>query len=605
MRLKYFFVAMILPFMLKSQEITVPAGVAQNDKILLKNRQLDTLELPFFDDFSDPEKYNSNFSDTKVSIVQNACILPPSIGAAMFDAIDSAGNYYATSYSQSLIADYLTSQPLNLDYQGNNSIFLSFWYEPKGNLDAPETQDSLVLQFYAPSEKRWVKVWAADNYTNPEFTYVILQISDTSYLQKGFRFRFYNRISMASGSHPDLVGNCDQWFVDYIYLNKNRDSDDTISRDIAFQYPIRLKFDDYQSVPYDHYKNNYTQINHSLFINFRNNDNAIRQIDSMYIVFDDKVNNLSDDTLYLGSYTFGGQSNLHIDKNDINFSFPSGNFDFLDYSMKTKLVTDTYDSTTNNIVFQNKKIGVAYSYDDGTAENSYGLIGDALYALVAQKFYTYKGDELMGIEVYFNKVFKEAQPYYFYAMVWDNDQTTGLPGDLLYEQEGFEIDHTKLNDFQVFTFDEPVAVEDTFYIGWKKTVDEMMNVGLDINSTTENYKYYNLYNGEWQKSSIEGVLMMHPIFGNVSYAKIMDKTDIKISVYPNPANDYLCVELSENKILDGQIRIFDFSGKILKTQEINSNRNIIDISMLPQGIYFIELSNSQFTKTMKFIKQIE
>ncbi len=593
---------MLLPFVaIEAQEVVVPANSVNTTK-LSPNKSADTLELPFFDDFSDYTKFGKNFSDKNVAIAYNSCILPPSIGAIMFDAVDSAGNYYATNYGQALIADYLTSKPLNLASPNDEEVFMSFWYEPKGNLDAPETNDSLILQFFAPSQDKWINVWTAENYTNAEFRYVILQISDTAFLQKGFKFRFYNRVSMGSSSHPDMVANCDQWFVDYIYINKNRSANDTISHDVAFQYPIRLKFDDYTTIPYEHYKAAYSDINHNLYINFRNNDNKIRQIDSMYIVFRDKINNLSDDTLYLGSYNFGGQSDLHIDKSQINFNFPIGNYDYLDYKLHTKLVTDTYDSTMNNIVVQNKKLAATYSYDDRTAENAYGLIGDALYALVAQKYYAYKDDELIGMEVYFNKVFKDAQPYYFYAMVWDNDENTGMPGDLLYEQEGMEIDHQNLNHFQVFEFDEPVAVSDTFYIGWKKTVENMMNVGIDVNSTTLNYKYYNLYNGEWQKSTIDGVLMMHPIFGNVAWADI-NETQVKITIYPNPVQNLLNIQLSDIQLVTGSIQIFDVSGRVVTSQNFETDKFSIDVSNLTQGVYILQINTEAFTQKLKFVKK--
>lgn len=61
-----------------------------------------------------------------------------------------------------------------------------------------------------------------------------------------------------------------------------------------------------------------------------------------------------------------------------------------------------------------------------------------------------------------------------------------------------------------------------------------------------------------------------------------------ISIYPNPAVDYL------NVSSEGIKRIYDFSGKLL----IESNATTLDITMLNQGIYLLNVNgaNQQFIK---------
>ncbi len=556
----------------------------------------DTLELPFFDDFSQNSEFFKHFSDNSVAIAQTQSKFPPSIGAAMFDALDENGNFYA-GYNQSSQADFLTSYPINLKYQPNDSIYFSFFYEPQGYLDAPDANDSLVLQFFAPNQHTWQTVWSATNDGDVSFHPVNIKISDTAFLQKGFKFRFYNVISMSGSQYPSFVSDCDFWFVDYIYLNKNRNSNNLIFRDIAFQYPIKFKIDNYLQIPYSHYKSA-SSLNHNYYINFRNNDPNIRSIDSMYIVFEDKKGILPNDTLYLGSYNFQGSSNLHINNNNINFSFPAINDDELKYKMKTVLITDFFDSTCNNIIYQNKDFTTSYAYDDGTAENGYGLYGEGtMYAYVAQKFNTYKTDKLTGLTAYFNKTYNNEQPYYFYLVIWDNDPETGKPGDIIYEQPGLEIDRKKLPGFMKWQLDSAVTVSDTFYIGWKKTYQQIMNIGVDRTSTDNNYKYYNI-TGHWMNSTVDGVIMMRPVFGDVNLANISENKTNNINVYPNPVQNFLFVKCNENF----SYQIFDMSGKIFMQGDVSSGK-AINVTNLSTGLYIITIKNQNIIQTFKFMKQ--
>lgn len=605
MKLKFFTISLLLTFTTFAQEYTVIGGYNQKNKLETK-KSAETIELPFFDDFSQISKFSSNFIDNDVTIETKAAILPPSIGVAMFDAIDSDGDFHSSSYNTKLRGDELTSAPINLDYPDDNTIYMSFYYQPKGLLDLPDENDSLVLQFLAPRQNKWNNVWSASNAkSNQDFKQIIINISDTSYLHDDFQFRFYNKISMPSNSYPSLVGNCDHWFVDYIYINRNRTDADTIRRDIAFIYPIDYKIDDYHTIPYSHYLENVNNnvFEHNYLINFRNNDVNNRDIDSMYIVFEQKEDLLENDTLYLGSSSFPGFNNFDLESDNFNFPYPETTYDEMNFSLKTKLVTDSYDSLCNNEIIQHKEMSVVYAYDDGTSENGYGLLGTGtLYAHVVQKYYTYSTDYLTGIQVYINKTFKEHQPYYFYAEVWEEDVETNLPGEKVYEQEGFEINHDKLGKFQTFTFDEPIEVSDTFYIGWMKTYDEIMNIGIDKNSTNTNYKLYNIY-GDWQYSSIGGVMMIRPIFGNTSLADAKENNSDFVKMFPNPVDNLLNIEISQSLAVESYVKIFDFSGRIIYNNNFYSNSFSIDMSDYTSGIYFVELFVTGEKIHKKILKQ--
>ncbi|MEA3450670.1 MAG: T9SS type A sorting domain-containing protein [Bacteroidota bacterium] len=603
MNIKIFVFYFFLSFGLIAQEVVVfPGQKAIQIEAFTKSKVVDTLEIPFFDDFSDTADFTKNFVDNFVSFSNTQSVLPPSIATVCFDAVDNNQDFYY-SYSQSGIADYLTSKPINLYYPGETTIYLSFYYQATGLLDSPEKADSLVLQFYSPTDEEWTTVWTKSNGGDISFKQVILQISEEKYLQKGFKLRFYNRVSMPLNSKPSLVSNCDYWFVDYIYLNKNRTENDTIRKDIAFQNVVDFKFNDYQQIPYSHYKNT-SVLNHNFFLKFRNNDNKLRTVDSMYFVFHDNKQVLENDTLFLGSSNFGEFNNFYRSGDNVSFQFPNTSAEYLDFNLETKLVTDSYDSIKNNTINQHKRMSVTYAYDDGTAENGYGLFGDGtISAFVAQKYFTYETDYLTGIQVYFNKTKNNFQPYYFHAHVWENDEQTGKPDVIVRDQNDFEVNHSKLNEFQIYKFDEPVEVTDTFYIGWKKVVDDFMNVGMDLNSTDEQYKFETSY-GYWRQSSLNGVLMLRPIFGDVDLVKNTEhiNDEVLFNVYPNPAQEYISIQFDNIDYEQKNIRIIDMSGRIIKTAETFSDFEKIDVSVFQQGLYILEIRTQNKVYRQKFVK---
>ncbi len=588
-----------------SQEISIPAILSVNQSYAKKLRA-DTLELPFIDDFSKtfPDPNPQLWYTNTVNITRTAAVYPPSLGCAVFDAVDNQGNFNTSYYEENFKSDFLVSQPINLNYVPADNIYLSFYYEPQGFLDNPEPQDSLVLQFFAPMQNKWITVWSAPGSENvlssPVFRQVILPVTDTAFLHKGFKFRFYNRCSLSGSQHPDLVGNSDFWFIDYVILDKNRSADDTLLRELAIQYPADFKFDNYTQMPYSHYKQAENQLNINLQVKIRNNDRSLRSIDSAYIVWTEKNNAVPQDILYLGSYIIPPQTNAHIDAENIQPFFPDISSDALFYDMKSYFRTDAYDSVFNNFVHQDKNLGVLYAYDDGTAENAYGLIGDdTKFAYVAQKFYTYKTDYLTGVQIYFNKTFKDnyAQPYYFALCVWENDQETGKPGELILHKDGMEINHDLLNSFQTYVLDTPVMVSDTFYLGWQKLSQDFLNIGLDLSfSPDDNLKYYNIF-GQWTKSSLPGVIMIRPIFGAPALNVKQIPTN-NVKVYPNPASGIIRISLNSGEQLTN-CSVLSLTGKKLLT----SKSETIDVSSLPPGVYLIEIQTDKDVYLQKIVKK--
>ncbi|MEM6766869.1 MAG: Ig-like domain-containing protein [Bacteroidota bacterium] len=79
---------------------------------------------------------------------------------------------------------------------------------------------------------------------------------------------------------------------------------------------------------------------------------------------------------------------------------------------------------------------------------------------------------------------------------------------------------------------------------------------------------------------------------------------VSLEVYPNPANEWLNVELvSPGFKTDADMRLIDVNGRSLLEGRMSVGRNQIDISQLPAGIYYLLFSVNEDQITRKLIKQ--
>ncbi|HFA52119.1 MAG TPA: T9SS type A sorting domain-containing protein [Bacteroidetes bacterium] len=77
------------------------------------------------------------------------------------------------------------------------------------------------------------------------------------------------------------------------------------------------------------------------------------------------------------------------------------------------------------------------------------------------------------------------------------------------------------------------------------------------------------------------------------------------TVFPTVVNEELSVKWSnKDDISEGAIiRISDYSGRQVFMQEINSPEERFDVSFLSQGMYFVNISDGQFSHIQKIVKE--
>lgn len=77
-----------------------------------------------------------------------------------------------------------------------------------------------------------------------------------------------------------------------------------------------------------------------------------------------------------------------------------------------------------------------------------------------------------------------------------------------------------------------------------------------------------------------------------------------IKVYPNPANDYVYIELPKELTQNASVTISDVQGKVLATQPLeNTAASKLDISQYASGIYIINLQLNGASKQVKVRKE--
>lgn len=577
---------------------------------------LDTIK-GFLDDFS----YDGSFPDTafwldnQVFINRGYPKAPITLGVATFDGLNAKGYPYdfLASPTSSSSADSLTSKPINLlnyinngipvNYLLSDSLYFSFYYQPQGLGNAPEMNDSLVLEFKVPGLPSWKHMWAEKgsslSSTDSSWKLVMIPIKDIQFLKKGFQFRFRN--------YATISGNLDHWNLDYVYLNKNRTLADTIFEDVSFEYDLPSLLNTYYAMPWKHYNSTFMKSGYSTTI--RNNYSIAKNGSFIYKIYDNT--GAQANTTYTGGSTNIGAYVISGPLNYAPFTSPALNYtipaltDTSNFTIECILSTNPDKQKRNDTIRHKQEFLNSYAYDDGSAESAFGL--STLNAQMAEKFVSTIADTLRCIDIYFNPLLTNANLYAFSLNVWNDNG--GSPGTAVYTSDTVltpTYAQAGQDQFIHYYLYPPIYLNPgTFYIGFTQKTTQFLNVGVDKNINTQDKIFYNV-SGVWNNSPFAGSLMMHPVFGIADYHLGIDISEAKnkntISVYPNPANDKLFINSNSVNLSEkASYTIIDLYGRIILENKFKS-REYIDISGLAEGVYFIRIVEGIKVSTNKFIK---
>lgn len=572
-------------------------------KTFHKSGLQDTLLLPFFDDFATSSVYpNANlWSDNKAFINTDFAVNPPTIGVATLDALDEKGNPYLNIRAGVRGGcDTLSSQAIDLStFNIFNDIYLSFKYQCQGwSYYALNGLDSLVVQFYG-SDGLWRNVCKIPGSGIRAFKDTLVHVDSPSYFHAGFRFRFIN--------YQEYLGALGQWHLDYIYLERSRGMADTSFQDVAIAKRPETFLNNYQTVPYLHYKGNENSFNNNQTdAVYSNLENTGRTIDVMGRSITDDAGNTR------GTASASGQAIGAFDTKVISFNTaftnPGLNKDTVNFTVKEWLgISGGNYSVDNDTAWRNIEMANYYAYDDGTAETGYGIRGGS--GRVAYGFNIAKDDSLRAVSVFFTQA-EDTIKNSYQLTIWseiaaDGGTNTTMIYQAFVDRPRYE---DSINKYHMIRLDSAIFVSGKVYIGWQQTTDFMMNVGFDRNYTingtdTANPRLFFNTTGQWINSTVKGTLMMRPHFGapipdpaSVSYRK----NTWSFTIYPNPASDRLYIDAGKEEISEMMICTLD--GRTMNI--IPDRENSLDISALPQGMYVLKvLTKAGNFSSSKFIKQ--
>lgn len=591
-------VFLCIAFLTSAQVTTSPLGSMPFSEDVFnyqKSRSAsDTLSLPFFEDFSYPfpKPNQERWIGTSVFINSTYAIRPPSLGVATFDGLDSRGEPYGTSANQGP-ADTLTSCPIDLDYPASDSLYLSFYYQPKGIGNYPEFVDSFLLEFKSPDDSLWRWKWGTKGedfpQTSKEFLQVMVPIADTAFLKNGFQFRFRN--------YAQQNGSWDHWHLDYIRLDRNRFRNDTSTVDYSFMYPPSSILKTYQSVPLWHFlPQAIDNMDENYFISLANLSTAsafkIYKYDYINESFPDPIRDVF--TASKGPLQPRQEYNFF---EAVKYTYEDPGTEWTQYRLQHYISLEGGDPDfyiQNDTAEYIQVLSNYYALDDGSAEERLNINNNG-GGFVAQRFDTYLSDTLKSIQYYFNKTNETGAGQDFFIMVWGAG--ANQPGELLYSQLAEMPESSDLNSFTTYVLEMPLYLPaGSYYIGWSQDTNFPINLGFDRNINHNDRIFYDL-SGTWYNfAAQEGTLMIRPLFRYpqdifVSSKNIM-KSELSWDIYPNPSNSFFSLNVSRLQGQNYLLNISDITGRSLRNLVVEGESLSLDVSDLNSGLYLISLINT-------------
>ena len=586
-----------------------------------ENRGNGTLQIPFFDDFStyslptdDPEIPDDlrRWEDDFAHINQTMAILPPTIGVATLDGLDETGYPYQFSQDSYGLADELTSRPIDLGgLTAENSVYLHFRYQCGGFGNAPNEQDSLIVEFLAPGggEDAWFPVWSTPgDLASDEFLEAFIPVDDVLFLQDGFKFRFKN--------YSTLSGNLDHWNIDYVFLNNNIDPENFDVVEIAFVYPPLTLLNNYVSMPWSHFiVDPETHMLDQTATTSRNL--SATQADNISSGF--KVDYEGDVQDFPNGFQTVIVSPFEIF--DVPYFVNDGDVENFVYDTSVNDTCAIFDVTfyENSIgLLEGEKLGVLdndsigfqqtftnyYALDDGSAERAYAL--NETGGKVAMRFDVEIEDTLLGLFIHFTPFQNDVSNETFLLRAWTNDG--GQPGAEIGENFNFhspQYYNDGYNIFSYYEYDEPLVVSGNTFVGFIQNSDARLNVGLDKNTNNNASRlYYQLGLGAaWQASGIQGTVMIRPVFssGKSFVWNGIEEAASALNVYPNPVQDQFTIQ-SDGRI-EG-VEVYNMFGQLMHQESGNGLSLVkIDASIWAEGSYILVVDTAEGVIRKKLIKQ--
>lgn len=603
----------------------VPLHVAaKKSSPAARPEDLSPMPLPFWDDFSftSPGYPNDTLwvNSTTVQVSSGMGIHTPTINVATFDGRDANGvPYNPNDILINGFTDSLISRPIRLGDvlpQNHDSVYLSFYYQWRGNGEAPDPTDFLRLEF-RNDQNHWVSmltIQSEGELQNDTVYSAMIKVPDGFFHDNfQFRFRTYGR----------LAGPYDTWNVDYVYLDEHRYATDTSYPDRAIASAITHLFDPYSAIPIAHFFNT-PALNQPQFDVYNLHSTTITTLSYLPSgIFENYKDGVATKTvLALGDTTPinvtngiippkqrrtvtlqnypdpGNPSQFDPDADSIRvrlrarlFSGDVVNIQDGQPSPDYKPRYQPIDFRSNDTTSTSFMIKDYYAYDDGSAEYAAGLTQPGNLAALRYVLTSAGGDTLTGLSIHY-PYFGGASSTTMEFFIYDNDG--GVPGNILNEQL-IPVKRSGTDVFIHIPLLQHVVVPHTFYLGWQEPVNGSVYIGLDKSNDTADKIFINT-NGPWEANTdVHGSLMLRPIFGKGSVVTAVSAEREEVRIYPNPNNGSFYIEGTVENL-----EVVAVDGRRCKlTVTPEDRRSRIVLSNCAPGLYIVRYQTSGGIKSKR------
>jgi hypothetical protein len=546
------------------------------------------LSLPFFEDFSTVKSITPGtrnwLTGGGVYINNTLSNSHPSLNIATFDGLDAEGTpYNLVNPLNQNFTDTLTSQPINLAGKTvADSVYLSFYWMAKGLGELPDSSDFFQVEFLSKTAG-WVTVWKQVGYNlDTLFHQQFIRIADSGYFHDAFQFRFrsYGRNS----------GAYDTWHLDYIHLNAKRSVKQPYLFDVAMRKPVSPLLKRYTAMPLRQYRvNPALATSDSIRTDIVNHFNNFNILTSTFTITDAQRGTEYFRNVQRSVYVESLKSkNLSVKPAVLNINTSLDSVHLV--SKFFVITTDTIPNVnlkTNDTITARVALTDYYAFDDGSAE--YGVQVNQKLGRVAVQYVLSKPDTIGGVRIALASFNKDIAGQSFTIQISDNKN--GRP-DRVISQRSAAVSYPNIrNGFIDYQFANPVAVADTFYVGWLQINEQPVTVGFDRNSTLgKNAIFYNLGTDWAKETSLNGSIMIRPYLGKNARGIITGtETPSPDYFYPNPSNGV--INWSSNSLK--KIDIFNVQGNHVDTISPAGNLTSASVSHLNDGIYFLKATDGK------------
>ena len=147
-------------------------------------------------------------------------------------------------------------------------------------------------------------------------------------------------------------------------------------------------------------------------------------------------------------------------------------------------------------------------------------------------------------------------------------------GEIQYVYADVDLYNSRKINYKEYELPDNYIHQQRFVVGCGKTYDQ--TIGFGAGSSSSHLIYYKKGDEEWGEEVLVSI--------NNSY------DDKLVSIYPNPATDFVYIKSNVSNHISGSI--YNSHCQLIKTFEFPLGINILDITRLKKGMYFITINCS-------------